>query len=93
MTQLANLRTITTPKGTSLYTTSTFKPGSLVLSSSPIASGLDDQNLELKCSNCIGEGKISKCSGCKVVGYCSKVCVSNVSLTSCLSTDDNIFCD
>ncbi|RUS33431.1 hypothetical protein BC938DRAFT_471730 [Jimgerdemannia flammicorona] len=57
--------------------------GQTLLEEDSYAAVVDDNNLSRRCSGCFGEAKkLSRCSACKVVHYCSSVCQKRDWVTS-----------
>ncbi|KAH8920604.1 SET domain-containing protein [Atractiella rhizophila] len=58
-----------------LYTKKTIQPGSCIIAIPPYVAVLDNMNLSSHCSNCYSSrAKLQRCSGCKIVNYCSPGC-------------------
>ncbi|CAG8608811.1 15820_t:CDS:10 [Funneliformis caledonium] len=64
--------------GRGLFALQNISPGALVMEDIPYSAVVDDANFFTTCSHCFMKGgKLSCCSACKLIHYCSKECQSN----------------
>ncbi|CAI2185125.1 7862_t:CDS:10 [Funneliformis geosporum] len=69
---------ISVQSGRGLFALQNISPGALVIEDIPYAAVVDDSNFFTTCSNCFTKGgKLSCCSACKLVHYCSQECQRN----------------
>ncbi|CAG8447867.1 9239_t:CDS:2 [Funneliformis mosseae] len=69
---------ISDQSGRGLFALQNISPGALVMEDIPYSAVVDDANFFTTCSHCfMKDGKLSCCSACKLIHYCSKECQSN----------------
>ncbi|RIB04301.1 hypothetical protein C2G38_692201 [Gigaspora rosea] len=61
--------------GRGIYAMQKISPGDLIIQDAPYAAVVDDTNLSVVCSGCFSKGgRLSCCSSCNVIHYCSEEC-------------------
>ncbi|PRQ26466.1 putative histone-lysine N-methyltransferase chromatin remodeling SET family [Rosa chinensis] len=61
-------------KGRCIFTTEDFYPGEVIISQEPYVCVPKNSIADHKCDACFESSNLKKCSGCKIVYYCSSTC-------------------